>query len=400
MDTLANKVIGTMGEPYQILTFKYRLLPNRRQHRALEHILEEQRQLYNAALEERIGCYKAAGRTITYVDQCSSLTEWRRNDETAGAVPLCLQRWTIKRVDEAYKAFFRRAAIRTGRAGFPRFRGRGWWKSFGFSEFSGVRFDGKRLRFAGIPGGLRVHLHRLMPTGKPVSCVFTRDGKGWHVSFQVRTTVSAHRERQTSIGIDIGLTSLATLSDGTSIPNPRHAKKAERELRRRQRALSRCKFGSARRAKVRSAVNRLHRKITAARDTYLHQVSADLVRRFDRIAVEKLNVKGLAAGRLAKSVHDASWGMLRQMLAYKAERAGIELIEVNPRNTSQACSCCGVIVPKTLSTRIHECMECGTVLDRDHNAAINILRLAVAGQGALNVAGYGERAPRNIISEN
>ena len=134
------------------------------------------------------------------------------------------------------------------------------------------------------------------------------------------------------------------------------------------------------------------------RETHLHQVSADLTRRFDLIAVEKLNTKGMARSRFAKSIHDASWTKLRQMLAYKAEGAGGRLIEVDPRNTTQACSGCGVIVPKGLSDRVHSCPDCGLVLDRDHNAALNILHSGVVARGALNVGQWAERAPGSISS--
>jgi putative transposase len=363
------------------LTYRYRLLPTRQQHQALARILEGQRQLYNAALAERIDCYSKTGNGRTYVDQCAALTQWRRDDIDAKACPLNIHRWTIRRVDDAYKAFFRRVKQRSAKAGFPRFRGKGWWNSFGFNEFVGANFDGKRIRFASMPGALRVHMHREMPEGRLLSCTFTRDGRGWFVAFQMRIAAAEVRAPTASVGIDVGLTTLAALSDGTAIPNPRHAKRAEREMRRRQRALARCKQGSNGRRKVRAEVTRWHRKITATRDTHLHQISADLVKRFDLIAVEKLNVKGLAGSMLAKSVHDASWGKLRQLLTYKAERAGAQLIEVNPRHTSQTCPECG----------------CGCCLDRDHAAALVILGKAVAGLGAHNVAGCGERAPGNLI---
>lgn len=380
-----------------ILTFKFRLLPTRAQHRALESILEDQRLLYNAALEERIGCYRRTGKGRSYMDQCKALTEWRRHDATAGATPLSLQRWTLMRVDGAFSAFFQRVASRRSKAGFPRFRGVGRWRSFGFASFRGIRFDGKRLRFAGLPGGIRVRLHRPIPAGKPLSCAFTRDHKGWTICFQMRVACDQPRAPERAVGVDVGLTSLAALSDGSIIPNPRHARRAERELRRRQRALARCKRGSNRRKKVRATAARLYRKVADTRATHLHQVSADLVRRFDLIAVEKLNVKGLAGSMLAKPVHDASWGKLRQMLAYKAERAGAQLIEVNPRLTSQTCPDCGQVASKTLAQRTHEC-DCGCVLDRDVAAARVILGRAVAGPGALNVAGCGARAPGNIAA--
>lgn len=381
-----------------ILTFKYRLLPTRAQHAALAKVLEDQRHLYNAALQERIEAWGKAGETRTYMDQCKGLSEWRQADVEAAATPSNLHRWTLKRVDDAYKAFFRRVKKSSGKAGFPRFRGMGWWKSFGFREFSGIRLVGNRLAWKSLPGTLRMHMHRKLPDGKPLSCTFTRDGKGWHVCLQMRTEPAARRRPVASVGIDVGLSSLAALSTGELIPNPRHAKHVEREMRRRQRHMARCKRGSSGRRKAREQLARLHRKVVATRGTALHQVSASLVRRFDVIAVEKLNLKGLASGMLAKSVHDASWGKLRQMLAYKAERAGCELIEVDPRYTSQTCPDCGQVAAKSLSQRIHQC-DCGCKMDRDVAAARVILGRAVVGPGALNVAGCGERALGNITLE-
>lgn len=377
------------------LTYKFRLLPNKRQHRSLERMLEDQRQLFNAALHERIDCYTKTSVGLAYIDQCKSLTEWRSADQDASAIPLNVQRWTLRRLDNAYGAFFRRLKASDGKAGFPRFRGKGRWTSFGFAQFSGIHFDGKRLSFKGMPGGLRVHIHRSMPKGTPKSCVFSRDEKGWSVCFQMMVEAHTARAIQTVVGIDLGLSHLATLSTGETIPNPRYAKRAERESRRHQRALARCKRGSTRRKKVRAQVSRLHRKVADARATYLHQVSAGLVKRFDLIAVEKLNVKGLAGSMLAKSVHDASWGRLRQLLAYKAEYAGAQLIEVDPRQTSQTCPGCGQIAAKALSQRIHQC-DCGTTLDRDHAAALVILGKGVAALGAAKQAGYGEASLGNV----
>lgn len=380
----------------QVLTYKYRLLPTKAQHAALSRILEDQRHLYNAALEERIDCYRKTGQGLAYIDQCKALTEWRHDDALAAAVPLNIQRWTLGRLDEAYKAFFRRMRTKKGKAGFPRYRGKGWWQSFGFAQFRGVHIEGSRLRWSGFPSGLRVHLHRALPIGDILACSFTRTSKGWHICLQMRVAAMSDRTPVASIGIDVGLTHLATLSTGETVPNVRPAKRAERELRRRQRALARCRQGSARHHKIRAKVTQLHRKTADTRSTYLHQVSASLVRRFDMIAVEKLNVKGLAGGMLAKSIHDASWSRLRQLLAYKAERAGARLIEVDPRYTSQACSGCGVIAKKELSERVHDCADCGTVLDRDHNAALNILRKGVVALGERNVTDCGERARGNV----
>jgi len=373
------------------LTFKYRLLPTRAQHVALLRVLEDQRQLYNAALQERIECYRKTGKGRTLFDQCKALTEWRKSDPEARATPAHLQRWTLKRLDEAYRAFFRRLKARNGKAGFPRYRGKGYWDSFGFAECDSIRFDGKRLRFKSMPGGLRVHLHRDLPKGKICSCVFRRDVNGWFVCFQVKIDDVERRSVSSAVGIDVGIKTLAATSDGLLIPNPRVARRAEGELRRRQRALARCKKGSGRRRKVRAQVTRLHAKVKNTRSTSLHQISAMLVKRYDAIGVEALNTKGLARGILARDVHDASWGRLRELLRYKAERAGAHFIEVDPKFTSQTCPECGQVARKMLANRTHRC-DCGCVLDRDVAAARVILARAVVGLWQPNVAGYGERA--------
>lgn len=383
----------------QFLTYRYRLLPTKRQHRALERILEDQRQLYNAALQERIDAYRKAGETRTYMTQCKALTEWRRDDAAAAATPLKIQRWTIKRLDEAYKSFFRRLKS-SGKAGFPRFRGHGRWHAFGLSEFSGIQFDGQRLRFKTLPGRLRVHMHRSLPDGAKIkSCVFRRDHKGWSVCFQAAVPATEKRVAHNGIGIDVGLNTFAHMSDGETIPNPRIARRAEKQMRRRQRALARCKRGSERRRKVKAQLAREHAKIANTRTTWLHQQSARIARDYELIAVEDLKVRNMVKNPyLAHSIHDASWSTFINMLAYKVEKTGGQLIKVNPKNTSQACSGCGVIVKKELSQRAHECPDCGLILDRDHNAALNILHLAVAGQEKLNVAGCGVRASVNIAS--
>ena len=309
-----------------ILTFRYRLLPAKRQHRALERILESQRQLYNAALEERIGAYRKAAVTRTYFDQCKALTEWRGSDPEAAELPVNLQRGTLKRLDEAYRGFFRRVA-KGGKPGFPRFRGKGWFDSFGFSEFSGITLKDSRLGFKGMPGALRLHLHRDLPANaSPRNCSFKRDTKGWSVSLTLDMEVQAPRTAQRVVGVDLGISTFAALSDGGFIPSLRAARKAERRLRVAQRALSRKQRGSGGRREARQAVARCHAAVARQRAEHLHQASARLVRDYDAIAIEKLNVKGLAASALAKDVHDASWARFISMLRYKAgENLGLAL---------------------------------------------------------------------------
>ncbi len=379
-----------------ILSYKYRLLPTAVQHAALRETLEQQRILYNVALEERIGAYRATGKGRSYQDQCRAVTEWRHEDPAAASVPANLQRWTLKRLDLAYGGFFDRVK-RGGKAGFPRFRGRGRWNSFGFAAFSGVTFDGKRLHWRTFPGGLRVHLHRPLPDHADIrSCSISRDLKGWSASFQVRLPDVEKRVVEAAVGIDLGLKVFAYQSDGVIVPNPRIARRAEKEMRRRQRALSRCKRGSHRRQKVKLRLARVHRKIENTRDTFLHQQAARVVRDYDLIAVEALSVGNMVQHpTLARSIADASWAKFLGFLLYKAEGAGATLIRVNPRNTSQACSGCGILVPKSLTVRVHCCPDCGLTLDRDENAARNILA-AVVSRGADNVTQWGERRRGNI----
>ena len=199
-----------------------------------------------------------------------------------------------------------------------------------------------------------------------------------------------------AVGVDLGISVFAALSDGGFIPSLKAARRAQRRLRQVQRALARKKGGSRSRRGARAEVGRCHAAIARRRAEYLHQASARLVRDYDVIAIEALQVKGLASGSLSKDVHDASWAKFISFLRYKAAKAGTRLIEVDPRNTSQDCSGCGVRVRKELGERNHECPHCGLTIDRDLNAARNILHRAGVGPGLRNVADYGMRAGVNF----
>jgi putative transposase len=378
-----------------VVTFRYRLLPGKAQHRALEHILETQRQLYNAALEERIGAYRKAGKTISCLDQSKSLTEWRNDDAEAAALPVKLQRATLKRLDEAFGGYFRR--VKAGaKPGFPRFRGRGQFDAFGFREFSGITLHDGYLRFKGMPGKLRVHWHRELPCPLVRSCTFKRDVRGWRVAFAIEVAAGVPRVTKRVVGVDLGISIFAALSDGGFIPSLKAARRAERRLRIAQRALSRKNRGSGGRRKARVIVARCYASIARQRREHLHQASARLVRDYDAIAMEKLNIKGLARSALAKDVRDASWAEFISMVRYKAEWAGARMIEVDPQYTTQDCSGCGALVPKDLRARHHDCPRCGLSIDRDLNAARNILNRAGVGPGLLNVADRGMRAGENF----
>jgi putative transposase len=393
-------------------TFQFGLRPKRSQHRILEGILEGQRLLYNAALEERIEGWRKARVSVTRIDQNKSLTQIRADDpEGYGALPVTLSRWTLKKVDEAFAAFFRRVKAKNGKAGFPRFRGKAGWRSSGFSEFSGIRLVDDRLMFKGMAGGLKLHRHRRLPAGASIrSCVLTKDGRAWRVALQIEVpdVYTVRREAGELVGIDWGVESLVTLSTGETVDNPRFGAGAAAAVRRAARKLARAKRGSRRRLKARARLARLQRKLANRRKTYLHQVSAAIARRFGGVAVEKLQVKnmiGSARGTvdnpganvrqkagLNREILDTSPGMLIAMLRYKAERAGGQFAVVDARNTSQECSGCGATVRKDLSVRIHQCAQCETEVHRDVNAARNVLKRAVAGPWS----GFAQQMPNDL----
>lgn len=375
----------------QILTYKMRLLPSRGQHDKLRAALDHTRDLYNAALAERIDCYRKTGKGRSWQDQCKGLTELRA-DRAWATYPATLQRWPLKRVDLAFAAFYRRVKTRSGKVGFPRFRGRERFRTFGFSDRSGWAINGTHLRMKGI-GTIRVHQHRLFPS-PPVVCEIKREGRHWYALLRVKVLCGVSHGGG-AVGMDVGITTMAALSNGELIPNERPAKRAQQEMRRRQRHVRRCKRGSGGYRKAKERVTSLHTKITRSRNNHLHQVSASLVKRFGVVVVEKLDVKGLAGGILAKEVHDVAWGRLIRMLRYKVAKTGGALIEVDPRYTSQICPECGVIEKKELSERMHRC-PCGCVLDRDVAAARVILDRAGIGPRTHNVAHQSERAAKKI----
>ena len=374
------------------LTYRYRLLPSKKQHRVLETILEGQRQLYNAALQERIDAHSKAGINRSYFDQTKALTEWRREDAEARRIPIQIHRATLKWLDQAYQGFFRRWKA-GGPPGFPRFRGTGRFKSFGFRVFSGISLDGNRVCFEGLPGSLRIHMHRPVPESASIkACTFTRTDKGWAIGLCLQLPDPSLRRGERAIGIDLGLTHFAVLSDGTRIPSLRAARRSERRLRQKNRAVSRASQGSKGQAKARGALRRVHASVVRQRNDFLHRASAQLVREYDIIAIERMVIFPMAAGPTAKDVHDASWSRFISMLRYKAGCAGARLIEVDVSYSSQDCSECGARVAKPLRERTHRCPECGLTIDRDLNAALNVLNRAGAGPGLHNADVASRRA--------
>lgn len=357
-----------------IRSYKYRINPNSAQASALNEMLRDFCQLYNAALEERIGAWRR-GIAITYYDQTAHLPGVRRDIPGQGRWSANAQQQVLRRLNKTYQAFFGRVR-RGAKAGFPRFRASARYHSADFRVGDGltIRRSGK-LGFVGVPGEIKVRWHRELPS-KPKTAILTRQAGKWYILFHV-DVFPVERAAPESVGVDMGLTSLMALSNGETVARPGWTKHAAKGLRKRQRAVARCKRGSKTRRKRVAALAAYHARVGNRRRDHHHKLSRDLVNRFGRIAVENLNIKGLAAGMLAKHVHDAAWAQIVSMLRYKAESAGCEFIEVDPRGTSQTCPECGTIAAKPLSAREHRC-ECGCSLDRDV-AAAKIVHLRAFG---------------------
>lgn len=355
-------------EPYLIRTFRYPLHPTRAQEETLVGWLVACCDLYNGALQERRAAWKAQRRCVTLYDQQKSLTEIRKTVPGWGSVPAVVARSALRRLDLAFKGFFRRC--KSGHTpGFPRFRSRRRYESFSLQGPANIA-DGRVC----LPklGPVKFNLYRPLQ-GKVLDVIVRREGTRWFVFFQCdlgeapEKVAAAH-----AVGVDVGLSSLATLSTGEAVENPRYYRDAEAILRRRQQTLARKRKGSSARRRAVALVRKAQTHVRNQRLDYARKVACDIVRRFDLIAFEDLNIRELASGPLGKSILDAGWRVLLQAIVCKAESAGKHAVAVDPRGTSQECSACGATVKKDLSERTHRC-ACGCVLDRDHNAALNIL---------------------------
>lgn len=222
-------------------------------------------------------------------------------------------------------------------------------------------------------GHIKLNLHRPIE-GTFKNVIIRRDAsRKWWVTFQCDLGDAPSKVMiVNAVGIDVGLTTLATLSTGDKIPNPRFFKNGQKLLKQRQQSLSRKQKGSKNRERARILAAKANAHVHQQRLDHAKKEAKKIVEQFDLISFEKLNLKGLASGMHAKSVKDASWGLFRHAVACKAESAGKTIGLVDPKRTSQLCSRCGAIVKKTLADRMHCCPHCGLVIDRDHNAAINI----------------------------
>jgi putative transposase len=212
-------------------------------------------------------------------------------------------------------------------------------------------------------------------------------GKWFAIFTSEEESVVSCPNQGAKVGVDLGLCKLAVVSDDSIIANPRHIRKHERKIALLGRRLSKKKKGSRNRIKAKVKLARAYEKLANSRLDFLHKTSSSLVRKYSMVSLENLNIKGMVQERFGKQINDAGWGMLASMLCYKAESAGCKVVFVNPEGTTQQCSQCGMIVPKTLADRVHNCPNCGLVLDRDLNAAHNILKRSTVGHTEINACG-------------
>ena len=377
--------------------YKFRLYPTKSQKALMEQTLDLCRWTYNQTLAYRKDSWEKEGKSISKYETHNLLPTWKSDKPELNKVFSQTLQNVQERVDLGLKAFFRR--VKAGEnPGYPRFRGSGWYDSFTYPQ-KGFKLDSGKLYLSKI-GNISIMLHREIkgrikrltvrrsPTGKWFACF----------SVEVEDAPLPPWKDGSVVGIDVGLESFATLSNGEKIVNPRFFRDEEKELARVQRKLSKAQKGTPDRKAVLKVVERVHERIANKRYEFAHQISRNLINRFGLIAFEDLNIKDMLENHcLAKLISDVAWNMLVTVTSYKAANAGSMVVLVDPRNTSKMCSRCGLLVEKSLSDRVHNCSECGLSIDRDFNAAINILRLGLQSVGIKTVEAPSLRAGSSHI---
>jgi putative transposase len=353
--------------------FVFRLYPSAGQRRRLEAVRETCRRFYNTLLRQRKDAYELHGVSITRTEQLRLVKVEKDTSPYAADIHSHILQNVVADLDKAFQAFFDR--VKAGeKPGYPRFKPRQRFAGFGFKEYgNGFKVDGRRLKLSGI-GRIAIRWHRALEGVIKTARIYCRAGK-WFVAFACEVEKPEPLPKTgKEIGVDVGLLRLATLSDGGEVENPRWYRKVLRELRVLQRKISRAVLGGKNRRKLVRRLQRLLLKVANARRDFLNKFADELIKRFDRIVLEDLRVAAMVRGRFAKSILDAGWSYLVSRLKHKAESAGREVVLVDPASTSKTCSGCGVVFEHLgLSDRWISC-DCGTSLDRDHNAAINILQ--------------------------
>jgi len=354
-------------------TFKYRLYPSHTQERLLSETIETCRRWYNTCLEERKTAWEERHESVGKYTQLRKVKDLRGANPYAANVHSHILQVVVADLDKAFAAFFRR--VKAGETpGYPRFKGRGRYNSFGLKELgNGFRLDGRRLKLSGI-GRVRVRWHRSMEGEIKTVRIVCVGGK-WFACFACEVEAQPLPATGQSVGVDVGISALLTTSGGEKIDNPRWYRSGETRLRVLQRSVARKLRGGSSRRKAVGQLARHAEHISNRRKDFLNKIVCRLVEENDLIAIEDLQISNMVHNRsLAKSILDAGWGYFRMQLQSKAEYAGRTIVAVAPAYTSKACSNCGLLFQDfDLSIRWVRC-ECGLSLDRDHNAAINILK--------------------------
>ena len=403
--------------------FKYRLSPTKKQEQVLFWTLARCRELYNAALSEYKDAYKPSQRVsvlvnaetntvmattmvtnrrvraVSYYEQKRDLVEIKDLREEYQAIHSQVLQDVLLRLKRAFDGFFRRL-VNGEDPGFPRFQGRNRYDSFTYPQAGGFSLTHDNRVCLSKIGSIKIKLHRPME-GTPKTCTIKYEVGQWYAMFSCEVAQPEPLPVVASeVGIDLGVSHFAALSDGTFIESPRYYRKAEKTLKRHQQALSRKKRGSHRRERARKRVAKAHRKIANQRRDFHHKQAKKLVQEHQTIVFEELEITNIskrakpkqdengtylpngaaAKSGLNKSILDAGWGQFQQIVSHKVACAGRVVLKVSPKYTSQVCSQCGAVRKKDLSERWHSC-ECGCELDRDTNAAINILRLGRSQRG-------------------
>lgn len=358
-----------------LISYKFRMYPNREQRKAIEFTVERCRLLYNRLLDERIHAYRDEGKSLNYYNQANTFNERKAAIPALKQVHSQVLQDVAKRLDKAFQAFFRR--IKAGeKPGFPRFKPATQYDSFTFPQ-GGYKLERNKLKLSKI-GDVKIKLHRPVE-GKIKTCTIIQKNGKYYACLSTKIEPKQLPQCTDAVGVDLGVKTLAVTSDGEYFESPKCLRKSEKHIKRLQRSVSRKKNGSNRRKKAVRVLARLHEHVANQRKDYSHKVSRQLVNRYGLIAFEDLNVLGMIKNHnLAKSIVDSSWSQLVAFTSYKAESAGRIVKRVDPHNTSQLCSNCGEIVKKQLKDREHHCPGCGFVADRDENAAVNILKRATA----------------------
>ena len=355
-------------------TYKFRLYPSKAQALLLEQTLESCRRWYNACLAERKEAHKVEKRSVGKFAQLRKVKELKQSNPYAATVHSHILQIVVQDLDKAFQAFFRR--VKAGEEpGYPRFKGCNRFDSFGLKEYgNGFKLEGRRLRLSGI-GRLRVRWHR--PIEGTIKTVrICRQAGNWYACFVCEVSEQTLQPTGQSIGVDVGVHHLLATSDQEIVDNPHWYRNAQAKLRILQRRVSRRTIGGSNRRKAVLALQRQHEYISNSRKDFLNKLAHSLIVRYDFIVLENLQIKGMVRNHhLSKSILDAGWGYLKQRLADKAAEAGRQVVLVNPSCTSKTCSACGGLFSDlSLADRWMEC-SCGLSMDRDVNAALNILRV-------------------------